>query len=479
MLTRRAFLASTTAFAASPAFPAAPERTPLKIQRRTIEVNGKSASVFGIRQKDGTPGLVTEVGARFRVRVENELAEPSLIHWHGLAPPSPQDGVPEISGPPIQPGGSADYDFPLAFGGTYWMHSHQGFQEQSLLTAPLIIREPGKYADRQEIVVLLSDFSFTPAAEIYASLTKGKGVDHMSHMAHGAPAHGKMHIHANAASMPMAPMKAMPPDLNDVDYDAFLANDRTLDDPEVVQVENGGRVLLRLINGASMSAFHADLGDLDGRLVAVDGQDVTPVTGRLFPMAAGQRLDILLDLPKGATARPILFVLEGERRRTGIILAPGSATIEKVSSMAAAASNALDLDLERRLSALSPLASRPANKTISLDLTGDMQSYVWSINNAVWDQATPPIMLAQGDRVEVAMTNRTMMAHPMHLHGHRFQVVEIDGQRFGGALRDTVLVPPQKRVVIAFDADNPGHWAFHCHLLYHASAGMFATFKYA
>ena len=123
----------------------------LRLQRRGIEVNGKPASVFGIRQPDGTFGIRTEVGKRFRVRVENRIDEPSLIHWHGLTPPWQQDGVPGISGPPIPPGGSADYDFPLRFGGTYWMHSHQGLQEQLLMSAPLIIRDQRDRPDQQEV----------------------------------------------------------------------------------------------------------------------------------------------------------------------------------------------------------------------------------------------------------------------------------------------------------------------------------------
>ena len=88
-------------------------------------------------------------------------------------------------------------------------------------------------------------------------------------------------------------------------------------------------------------------------------------------------------------------------------------------------------------------------------------------------------MVAKGERVELVMTNKTQMPHPMHLHGHTFQVVEIDGKRIAGARRDTVLVRPNRRVVVAFDADNPGHWAFHCHLLYHMESGMFATIQYA
>ena len=76
------------------------------------------------------------------------------------------------------------------------------------------------------------------------------------------------------------------------------------------------------------------------------------------------------------------------------------------------------------------------------------------------------------------MRNRTMMAHPMHLHGHHFQVVAINDRRFSGALRDTVLVPAMRSVVVAFDADNPGKWALHCHNEYHMMAGMMTSLQY-
>ncbi len=155
MPTRRDVLLSTLAAAALrpglafAAEPAATAPTILRIVNRTIEVNGRPASVYGIFQPDGTAGITTRVGERFRVRVENHIAKPSLIHWHGLAPPWRQDGVPGVSGPPIPAGESADYDFPLGYGGTFWMHSHQGLQEQRLLDAPLIIRDQRDIPGRQ------------------------------------------------------------------------------------------------------------------------------------------------------------------------------------------------------------------------------------------------------------------------------------------------------------------------------------------
>jgi FtsP/CotA-like multicopper oxidase with cupredoxin domain len=476
MLSRRTFLLSAVATSAATTLArsqTAPQ-TVLRLERRSIEVNGKSASVLGISQPDGTSGMTTRSGARFRVRVENRIDEPSLIHWHGLTPPWQQDGVPGVSGPPIPPGGSADYDFPLRFGGTFWMHSHQGLQEQLLMAAPLIIRDQRDRPDQQEVVLMLADFSFTPPEEIFAALKKGGNMPSMAGASSPAPGSAD----PNGWKTMSMTMGAAKPDLNDVKYDAFLANDRTLGDPEVVKVEPGGRVLLRAINSSSMSAFHVDLGELDGELIAVDGFEVAPLAGKRFPIAVAQRLDIRLAIPPGAATYPILAVLEGENKQTGIVLRAGNASIARISDTVDMASPALTLDLERRLRAVVPLKPRKTDRRHTLNLTGNMGGYSWSINDVVWTKETPPLAVAQGERVELLFVNQTPMPHPMHLHGHEFQVVEINDQRFSGAVRDTVLVPPGHRVLVAFDANNPGLWAMHCHLLYHMDAGMFTTVRY-
>jgi len=469
MLSRRAVLISALAAAARPAGgqtaprsaeTSAPVRV-LRAQNRTIEVNGKPASVLGIGQPDGTSGIKTAVGRQFRVRVENQLDRPTLIHWHGLAPPWQQDGVPGVSGPPIPPGGSADYDFPLRYGGTFYMHSHEGLQEQLLMVAPLIIHDERDRPGLQEVVMMLGDFSFTPPEQIFEDLQKRSAMPKMASMT------GMAQSGASAAR-----------DLNDVKYDAFLANYRTLADPEVVKVEPGGKVLLRIINASSMTNFHIELGQLRGELVAVDGFRIVPHTGRRFPIADAQRLDIRLSLPRQPAAYPILARVEGERRQTGIVLSAGSAEIARVPEAAERPAPPLTPDLERQLRAAEPLKARKPDRVYTLDLTGEMVGYIWSINNIFWNKDVPPLPIAAGERVELVMINRTGMSHPMHLHGHQFQVVEIDGKRFPGALRDTVLVPPGRRVAVVFDANNPGLWAFHCHLLYHLDAGMFRTFQY-
>jgi FtsP/CotA-like multicopper oxidase with cupredoxin domain len=133
------------------------------------------------------------VGSPFRVRVENRIDEPSLIHWHGLTPPWQQDGVP-ASPAAHTAWGQRRLRLPAAFRRTFWMHSHQGLQEQLLMSAPLIIRDQRDRPDQQEIVLMLADFSFTPPEQIFAELKKGGKMSMAAPMAgarHPLPRHRK------------------------------------------------------------------------------------------------------------------------------------------------------------------------------------------------------------------------------------------------------------------------------------------------
>ncbi|MCG5481062.1 MAG: multicopper oxidase domain-containing protein [Ensifer alkalisoli] len=497
-LSRRQFLTSCAAAgmaAASPSLlvPArhasAAPATLIRAGTRTIEVNGRAATVYGLMQANGSLGLVAEAGGPFRVRLENGLDEETAIHWHGLTPPWKQDGVPDVSQALLSPGAGHDYDFLLKRAGTNWMHSHHGLQEQRLLAAPLIVRDPGEAReDVQEVVVLFHDFTFRDSAEVLAGLQGGgqaaqataqaqaAPMDHaaMGHaaMGHGAPAPAAAGGHSGGGGV-AAPAGAH---LNDVEYDAFLANDRTLDDPEVFRVERGGRVRLRLINGAAATNFWIDLGGLEGRLIAVDGMPVEPVRGRRFEFAIAQRLDIVLDLPKNEGAWPIFAIREGERARTGFILATSAGAVERAGGEADEAADAVGLALEGKLRAVQPLAGRPADREHTVTIT-EAPGYVWMLNGKRSGEDTP-LSVSEGERVEITFRDQTTMAHPMHLHGHHFQVVAINGKRIAGAVRDTVLVPSQGSVTVAFDAMNPGKWPLHCHHLYHMTGGMMTTVEY-
>lgn len=467
-LTRRNILATTIGLAGGAdagalTRPAYAETAPLRLTAgtRTLEVNGKAARVFSLMGPNGKPGLTLEPGERFSTVLANETDGPTIIHWHGQLPPWTQDGFPWPQTPPIEAGATHAYDF-APIPGTFWMHSHQGLQEQTLMTAPLIIRSAAdQREDRQEIVLMLHDFSFRSPEDLLAGLTKT--ATGPSGMAMGGMAMG--------GGTAMSGM-----DLNDIDYDAFLANDRTLADPEVVRVQAAGRVRLRVINGSSASQFWIDLGALRGTVVAVDGHDVQPVPVRRVPLAIAQRVDILIDLT-GQGAFPVLAQVEGKRARAGIILATPGAAVPRLAAMADAAMPAVDISLEKVLRAKSPLAGRPADIVHRVVLDGNMSPFAWSMNGEYWPKVTP-MMVTPGQRVEIDMVNHSMMAHPMHLHGHAFQVVALNGTPVAGAVRDTVLVPAKGSVRIAFDANNPGRWAFHCHNLYHMMSGMMTEVRY-
>jgi FtsP/CotA-like multicopper oxidase with cupredoxin domain len=158
-LSRRWFLAVGALALSSPSFAAQYPR--LTIQSRILDVKGKPAKVFGIVGPNGRPGLEMVFGERFAFELKNDLSEDTAIHWHGLTPPTTQDGVPHLSGSALKSGEARIYDFENNKAGTHWMHSHLGLQEQNLLAAPLIVRETSEPVfDEQEHVVMLHDFTF-------------------------------------------------------------------------------------------------------------------------------------------------------------------------------------------------------------------------------------------------------------------------------------------------------------------------------
>lgn len=472
---RRQLLASVSAVSAVAAAPFAKlfsvrsaiaaelEPIALRVVERHIEVGGKPAKVYGLHQPNGTSGIVTSA-RRFRVRLENHVAEPTLIHWHGLLPPFGQDGVPDLPQPLLAGGQSYDYDFPLDTPGTHWMHAHT-LQEQQLLAAPLIVMDPAEASrDEQPIVVLLHDFSFKSPEEILAGLTGASAASHGGSQA--------MTGHSMPAARP-----GMAMDINDIEYDAYLANDRTLGDPEAFRVEVGGTVRLRLINGATATAFWIDLGELVGEAIAVDGNQVAPISGRRFPLAMGQRIDIRVRLPKHQGAWPILALREGAVEQTGFLLATPEGRIRRIPSVSAHPTDPLGAEFEGSLRAARSFAEKRPDRRTTITLGGDMANYLWTLDGKVWGQHRP-LPARAGERVELTMDNQSMMGHPMHLHGHHFQVVAIDGRRVAGAVRDTVWVPPSRKITIAFDTNNPGLWAFHCHHLYHMATGMMTAVAY-
>jgi FtsP/CotA-like multicopper oxidase with cupredoxin domain len=495
-LSRRGFLAASAAaigMAQMPRIAFAQGVAPISLAAATriLDIDGRAATVFGLAGPGGQ-GLILDPGQRFRVDLTNDLDVGTIIHWHGQIPPNAQDGVPDMPMPLLAPGETRSYDFE-ARPGTHWMHSHVPTQEMQLLAAPLIVRtREDLTADRQEVVLFLHDFSFKPPEEVLAEIGGGHGGGHGAGHGAGSGASSMQGMpmggmgamggmdHGALGGMPMGGMMGMggmTMDLNDYDWDAYLANDRTLSDPEVVQVERGGRIRLRVINAAAATVFWIETGAAQAQLVAVDGHAVQPISGTRFGLAMGQRLDLEVDLPNEGGAWPILALREGARERTGLILATQGAEVRRIAALAETEAPAFDTDLaqESRLIALDALPNRPVDRSQMLMLGGSMQPYVWTINGAIWGQHRP-IAARSGERVVLSFHNMSMMGHPMHLHGHVFQVVGLNGRRVAGALRDTVHVPPMSMVDVALDAGEAARWRLHCHHMPHLASGMMTEF---
>ncbi len=479
---RRGFLAASAAIAASTALPrlAFGQTAPLSLTAatRVLDIDGRAATVYGLANAAGGQGLILDPGQQFRVDLTNSLDVETIIHWHGQMPPNVQDGVPNLPQPLLKTGEMRSFDF-APNPGTHWMHSHVPVQEMNLLAAPLIVRTAEDVvADRQEVVMFLHDFSFRPADEVLAEITGGMAGHDMAAMGKPAPAKKDAMAGMDMSGMDMSGMDmgGMAMDLNDFNFDAYIANDRTLSDPEVISVEAGGRIRLRVVNAAAATAFWIDTGAAPARLVAVDGHAIVPLPGTRFGMAMAQRLDIEIDLP-GAGAFPVLALREGAREQTGIILASSGAEVKRIENMAQAEAPAFDTDMaqELRLQAANPLAARKVDRSQMIMLAGSMQPYVWTIDGQTWDSHIP-VTAVSGERVELMFHNMSMMGHPMHLHGHVFQVVNINGRGVNGAMRDTIYVPPMAQVTVALDAGEAARWMLHCHHMPHLSTGMMTEF---
>ena len=466
------------------------ETVKLFARESTITVLGRKAKVAALTQSNEEQGYSPEEVKGFHVEVVNQLPAPTSIHWHRLVLPNLMDGVPFVTQDPIPPGGSRRYNFPLQQSGSYWMHSHYGLQEQQLLSAPMVIRSPkqSKVADA-ELTVMLSDFSFTSPKDILKGLTakksamNGKNRDTISDSQPMSKAGQKESLvvqqwDETSKRLVAREVQAAAPDI-DVKYNALLANRRTIDDPQVFEAKPGQSVLLRLMAAASATNFFIDTGKLDATIVATDGEDVQPLKGNFFQLSLAQRLDLLVTIPETGGVFPILALGEGASLQTGVLLAtPGTKVPKRPFALRPQRKmGGLDNTQEIHLRAKEPLTDKPAQRSLPSVLGGSMMTYTWTINGATYPNRNS-LNVKEGERVELVISNKTGMSHPMHLHGHVFEVTEIDGQKITGAKRDTILIPPKSTIKVAFDANNPGVWAYHCHILYHLATGMFTVLKY-
>jgi CopA family copper-resistance protein len=574
----------------------------LAIAQQEVNITGKPARGMTINGTIPGPTLRFEEGDIARIHVHNRMGVETSIHWHGLLVPPDMDGVPYVSFPPIEPGSTYTYEFPIRQSGTYWYHSHTSLQEQSGVYGSIVIepRQKGQQTDR-DYVVLFSDWTdenpyqvlrtLKRGSEWYA-LEKGSGQSIL-----GAARLGMLGEYFKRELQRMPPM-----DISDVAYDRFLANG----EPEsTLPAEPHETVRLRIIDGSATTYFHLEFAGGPMTIVAADGLDVQPVNEKRFLIGVAETYDVLVQIPGSgayefrATAHDgsgyaSIWIGSGERHpapdvpkpnlyqlmhhfsfknifsltpagtmgmsdravEAGTFDQPGmmgmgsmhmggmhgmesmghgaapskmqmegmdhrpQATAEEPSHdaampmehptsptqgmdggghsmpippqasrtgkkygtdfgfLAADASASKNLAVDgmdprrpwppyAKLRAIKPTAFSQDKlvREIRLTLDGDMERYV-----------SDSIRIREGEVARFIMINRTMMHHPMHLHGHFFRV--INGQGDYAPLRHTVNVAPMSTTVIEFDANEFGDWFFHCHLLYHMKSGMARVVHY-
>ncbi len=404
---------------------------------------------------------VTE-GEVIRVAVTNQLPDPTTVHWHGIPLPNAMDGVPGVTQPPIQPGETFVYEFVAWPSGTYWYHPHVGHQLDRGLVGPLIIepkQEPGDY-DR-EYTLLLDDWVTVDGS---GPAVAPRGVP-------GMMGQGMMR---RSAGMGRNSGRGNTDDdgpLQEPVYNAFTVNGQVADAASPLSVKQGERVRLRIINAGGATTFALRLAGHPLTITHTDGRPVEPLEVDVLRIGMGERYDVTFAADN--SGRWTLYDLLNGSGTTYLPLATflyqGSTATQDSGDTLAQDFRWNDYRLLVGLpeEGLPSLESIQRTKAFDMVLTGGHMSPYWGINGKFYPD-TDKVVASSGQRLRFDYFNQSPMAHPMHLHGHFFEVVGSKGLR-----KDTLIVERHMgRASIEFLADNPGDWMHHCHNIYHAEAGM-------
>ena len=490
----------------------------------------------GIAVNGSVPGPLIRLkeGQNVRLNVTNNLDEDTSIHWHGLLVPFHMDGVPGISFPGIKPGQTFTYNFPIRQSGTYWYHSHSGLQEQQGHYGPLIIDPAGpeRVAYDREFILLLSEFTPHHPHFIMDRLRKGEGYFNYQQTSWADE------YPLSAADRRMwAEMRMPATDIADVTGSTYtyLANGRGPKEGLEYLFKPGERVRLRIINGAAQTFFNLRIPGLPMTVIAADGQNVRGVEVDEFQIGTAETYDVIVEptaeaytivaesmdrsgmalatLASRAGARaaippprkpPLLDMgdmgmnhgdhgggahsMDGMKMRDTLLLPPdvkvgpgidmvSMAPVDKLGDPGLGLRDVGHRVLNyRMLSALEPNRdTRKPSRLLELHLTGNMERYMWSFDGEMYSAVSDkPIRFAWNERVRVKLINNTMMAHPIHLHGMFFELVNGEDPAHQPR-KNIVIVQPGASAQFDLTANEPGDWAFHCHLLYHMHGGMMQT----
>ncbi|MER3320046.1 MAG: multicopper oxidase domain-containing protein [Allomuricauda sp.] len=576
------------------------------ITLREATVNKAGKNVMGMTVNGTIPGPTLEFteGEYAVIYVKNEMSEETSVHWHGLLLPNFYDGVPYLTTPPIEPGHTQKYEFPIKQSGTYWYHSHTMLQEQSGVYGSIVIHPKEQLLEYdKELVLMLSDWTNEKPMNVLRNLKRGNewyGIRKGT----ATPLNRVIKRGAMGAQLNFWRQRMEGADIADVYYPAFLINgEESIEYPEF---KPGEKVRLRIIDGGASTSFWMTFGGGDPLLISADGLDVVPVkknktfigiaetydfivtipekgkiefritaqdgsgtasaflgTGDVLPAEIVPRPDKIgmmqkmakMDMKMGAHAlkyRPKkderykmkeeygmqMDKMQGmdmgnsemkdddmknmdHSKMQGMEMKKDSIKQDKMEGMKMDDMNmempkdttAIDhtkmkgmaMNMQKDTIRMDTMAGMKMEgmdlfaeynydylkspeittydkdvpvKEILLNLTGNMNRYIWSMNGVPLSEADK-IKINNREVTRIIFNNLTMMHHPMHLHGHFFRVLNENGEY--SPLKHTVNVPPMQKVTIEFygnNGDEYGDWFFHCHILYHMMGGMARVVSY-
>ncbi len=443
---RRYFLLAAGALAASARMSFATGGMPAEIlaERAKAQLAPAGYGATEVWAYNGTiPGEAIRVrrGERVTRNLVNRLDEATTIHWHGIRIDNAMDGAAHLTQEPVQPGESFLYDFVAPDAGTFWFHPHHETLEQVArgLAGPLIVEERHAPDADDDLVLMVNDWRLDADAQVVADFNNMMDRTHAGRIGN--------HITVNGLAEFVRPAK------------------------------RNERLRLRVINAATDRVLTLGSTGLNAYIVALDGMPVDEV--RPFErvvLAPAQRVDLMADITAdiGSTA----FLTSVERN--------GTFSLATFPVAGEAASSSRDTPNPLEPNGL-PEIDLEGAATTSMVMAGGMMGAMpegmhqhemrdmmrngqaWFLNGESGMPDEPMVRVARGESVRMMIDNQTAFAHAMHLHGHHFREVMPGG--FGPA-RDTILVDARAQTEIAFVADNPGKWMFHCHMLAHQAAGM-------
>jgi FtsP/CotA-like multicopper oxidase with cupredoxin domain len=520
-------------------------RYDLYVRDTIVNFSGKQKRAIAVNGQIPMPTLTFTEGDTAEIYVHNELKESTSLHWHGLFLPNKEDGVPNLTQMPIEPGTTHKYTFPIIQNGTHWYHSHSGLQEQIGMYGSFIMNK------RKEDPTFRKGIDDLPTVPIILSEWTDLKPENVHRMLHNATdwfaiKKGTTQSYAEAirsghfktkVTNEWKRMNAM--DVSDVYYEKFLINGKQ--ESQLSQFKGGDKVRLRVSNGGASSYFWLTYAGGKITVVANDGNDVTPVEVDRLIVAVSETYDIIVTLPADKTSYELLVTPEDRTKSTSLYIGGGIKQLVSplpklnyfegmkmmndmmnmngdLDDMGMQMSyNQMDMNVvmypeitgesqkskgeghremkmaeddydSNKLSDIvtlnyamlkSPtktnLPKEVKVKELKFELSGNMNRYVWSLDNKVVSE-TDKILIKKGENVRITLYNGSMMRHPMHLHGHDFRV--LNGQGDYAPLKNTIDIMPMETDVIEFNANVEGDWFFHCHILYHMMAGMGRVFTY-